>query len=152
MISLNLLMVFALQAAGVGYPSGVVAFGACPAENAQSHELAFGLASSDTYENARAMANMPLVATTDVRLLTDATDARLCQRMLAAIQQRVTALGATLQGTVIVYYKAGSGYIAVATVPWPETPTTPGTVRIRERWTAVYVFDPTLARMSPLAL
>jgi hypothetical protein len=126
---------------------------ACSPENEQSHRLALNLATSDSYVNPRATALMPKLAASQVRVLTDAADAAICQRMLTTIQQRATASGANLSGSVIVNYQAGSQYVAVVTYPRPTPPPPPsGYAHIRTGWTAVFVFDQSFTRVTPLAL
>lgn len=132
--------------------SGAV-FAACPPESEQSHRLALNLATSELYARRRQTAALPLVAVSQVRVLTDASDAALCQRMLSHIQQRAVASGGDLTGSVVVYYQAGDYYLAVVTNPRPEPPPPPpGYVHIRTGWTAVFVFNPSLSQATALAL
>jgi hypothetical protein len=125
------------------------AFAACPAESDEVHWLALNLATSEAYATARSIAALPLMSPSQVRVLTDASDAALCQRMLSHIQQR----GVDLTGSVVVYYQAGAYYLAVVTYPRPEPPPAPaGYVHIRTGWTTTFVFNPSLSQATALAL
>lgn len=125
----------------------------CPAATEQSDELAYGLATSADYAGIRT--NFYLQATTpeNVRVLTDPADAAVCQRLQEYAAQQAQAHGGSLSGSTTVFYRAGTYYYAIVTVPLVSNAVTPdGGMQVRDRFVPVYVFDSNLNAVVAVAL
>ena len=125
---------------------------ACPSEVGIARRVVTRLLTAKDYMDARTQHGLPALGVTSFRVLTDAQDASVCNR----ISQIVAARSSTSDwrtGFDPVYYQTGSFYVA-ALAPKPSTlgPPPPGYAHIDLRWTPLFILDSNLNVVAAVAM
>lgn len=137
---MKMLRAFAAATALVVLGTGA-AQGQCTAETEQGRRLVVEFATQ--YGSGSRPAGVPVVDASQIRLLTNATDAAACQQLFYAWmgQRQDPETAPTDQHWT--YYQVGTQYYVVVTRVSPPVQQNPdGTLRVRLGWTPILVFDP----------
>lgn len=119
------------------------AHGQCTAETEQGRRLVVEFATQ--HGSGSRPAGVPVVTSSQVRLLTNANDAPKCQQLFSKwMGQRVDPESAPTD-RLWTYYQVGDLYYVVVTRASPPVQQNPdGTLRIQLGWVPILVFDQNL--------
>lgn len=146
---MRVLTILLLALACAAAPRPALAQTDCPPETPGGRDIVHRFATTD--ERTPATEVVPVMASSQVRLLADATDRAVCQRLRQIVASYRAGPTASTIGWALTFYRAGAYYIAVAVPTTPQVVQTSGQTRIRLRRSPLYVFDANLALVGGIA-
>lgn len=123
---------FIVLACGVGHAQ-------CTSETEQGRRVVTEFATQ--YGSGSRPAGVPVVDASQIRLLTDANDAAVCQQLFNRYQSERLNPGTAPSDRHWTYYQVGSFYYIVVTRISPPVQYTSEGLRVRLGWTPLLIFN-----------